>query len=282
MGPMTGASSTKVPRARATEAAYWNRLLVVMRESPGNIARAARAMGSDRKTVRRIWTQGVPGTAWGARPMKDVLEAEQIAAAATRVEEDGALAVAQTGPSPAEVSAARRDAIETRGEEAKLVKAARANGIALQAAIANLSKAALDLSRRIETVMKNDDKITAGQAMLFMSRWATIVQRGVYCADTIIELEREVLGDPEERKGRESAMDADALTDAEAREILERAARAHERLRERGLRVVKGGQSSVGVQVTEPPIDENDDPVPETPAPATNEGDPDGADPPNP
>lgn len=244
------------------DASYWLRLAAVFRAQPppgGNISAAARTMKADRATVRRLWSTGVPGTAWGSRPMRDVVGDEITKAAAARegaaAYERQAQAVAVAAslpvPSPAERHDARADAIAARAEEARLIRAARANVLALFQITTNVAKGALELSKKIERAIRDagtdgSPPISAPQALLILTRTANLTQKVVSGAAHLIEMERHVLGDPSVRAGEAGSLEADDMTPEEAIAELEQAAKVAARMQALGLRVIEGEGGAAG------------------------------------
>jgi hypothetical protein len=234
-------AAVKRPNVPVDEA-LWFAVLESMRRHPGNVLRASKATGSSEKTVRRLWTVGYPKRAWGVRPMKDVLLDENRAASARAA---AATELAQ-GPDERAIAEGRRVAIETKGEEARLLRYARGNALGLMSAATKLTAAVLKLADRIALTLDADEKAEAGQrmtlfqALLTFNRAAGIIQKSVYVVESTASLERMVLGDPKERAG--TNLDGEMTLD-EAIEEIQTAADTAARLERRGLRILNGGKS---------------------------------------
>lgn len=264
------APAKKKPAApfRRIDGEFWSGLLVVMREVPQpSITKAAARMGSTKKTVTRLMTVGVPGTAWGHRPMREVLAAEREAAV-VKAQNVAEVAAAD------EQAAIRAASINTRSEELKLVRFARANVQALLAVTTHVTKGSLAIAKKLSVALEKPGAMNAGHAMLLLVRAGSIVQKAVYAAETIVALERMVGGDPKDAllAGQESE-DADDMSDDEAIAELRRAADVYGRMTAQGLSVITGGAGVVGrdvkpdnVQKTEPPEPEKEPTDGEPPA----------------
>lgn len=220
---------------RRVDGNYWNEVLAFMRVNPSITACAAH-MKADRKTIRRLWEQGKRGAPWGKRPMKEVLRVEQEMAAAERHRASDTA----VGPAPADVSEARRDAIAVRIEEGKMLQGVRLNAQALLSMTSNLTRACLVLSRRVADTMQNNKSLRAGAALLLMQRASFIAQRSIYAAETAIDIERRLFGDPNKRLGDNESTTADDMTLEEAKAELDNITRIAREMEKRGLRVVEG------------------------------------------
>lgn len=241
-------------RRAAITAEKWNVALESFRVFPGNCLKASAASGLNRRTVKRLWVEGFPGTTWGARPMQEIVENEKTEAAARRLEKaernnrvhpiitGGHAAIAAAAslpvPSPDVVVMARADAIAVRGEEAKLLKFARGNVQALLSMVVHLQSGGLDLAKRIEKTIKDDKTMSAAQAMLMIARIAQVTQKALYATQTVVEIERDIVGDPAKRAEEELS---EEMTQEDAIEEIERAAALWDRMKQKGLRVIPGG-----------------------------------------
>jgi hypothetical protein len=232
---MGGMPTPKQKRRRSLEEEKWLRLLTAYREVPGNHSRAGEKAGVDRATARKFYEDGDPKSPWGARAIKAILFDEQRAAAA---------AVVSAAPLTSdEARAAKAAAIETRAAEGKLLRYARDNAQALLNLTTVLSSTALKLADRVRATLENPEfasGMTLAQALLTLNRIAAIAQRGIYAAESVTTLERQVLGDPNDRGARDA--DVAAISDADAIETLGRAADLAAELEKRGLTVLQGGR----------------------------------------
>lgn len=235
--------------ARRVDETFWNDCLRYMREGKGNISYAATKLGADRKTVRRLWERGYPRAPWGKRPMRDVMAEDGAAAAARR-------AASAPPPPPGEgpthigvdvYEQARRDAIATRAEEARLLRAARANVQSLHAVTALVGTGALHLARRLQTFFSSrgepgQQDLTIQQTMLILARYGNLVGKSTGLSEAIIAMEREIVGDPSRRLPDESSTRADNMTDAQAYAALRKAGDLAERIAKSGFAIIEGGQ----------------------------------------
>lgn len=222
----------------------WCAVLDACRVTPENWTRIGAASGTTPRTVKRLWKEGYPRYAWGARPMRDVILDERRAADAKA----RAAEAASRGPDEREVNEGRRLAIETRAEEARHLRFARANVQALLNMTTQLSASGLRLAQRVDQTLaaeeakSAEDKMTLAGALLTLTRIANIVQKGIYAAESCAGLERMVLGDPKERAGFEG--DERDMTTDEALEVIGRAADLAKRVEQSGFRVFKGGRGN--------------------------------------
>ena len=223
----------------------WHLLLSAYRDVPGNHSNAARAAHVDRRTARRLYERGDGRNPWSVRPIREVLLGEQQAATARAA---AAAAMAAAPATPDEVRAAREAAVETMAEEAKLLRYARGNVQALLNLTTVLSATALKLADRVARTLESEaflKDMTLAQALLTLNRVAGIVQKGIYAAESVTGMERDILGSPEERAGRApGSAGKPQLTQVEALEELGRAAELHEMLARRNpeLTLLRGGK----------------------------------------
>jgi len=222
----------------------WAAVLDAFRLTPGNYSRAAAKARCTPRTARKLWNEGYPGRDWGQRPMKEILMDERRAA-------DARAAAAQAlaaGPDAAEVAKGRELAIETRADEARMLRFARGNVQGFLNATTELTATAMRLAQRVSKTIEADeakldakDRMTLFQALLTLSRMAGIIQKGIYAAESCVALERMVLGDPKER-GAAPGATGEALTTEEALESIDSAVQLAARMEARGLRIINGGR----------------------------------------
>jgi hypothetical protein len=236
----------------------WHVLLDAYRREPGNHTAAARTAACDRKTARKLWEHGDARNPWSARPIREVLLGERQAASARAA---AAAAMAAAPATSDEVRRSREAAIEIMAEEAKLLRYARTNAQALLDLTTILSATAIKLAKRVEVTLESEEFLkgmTLAQALLTLNRVAGIVQKGIYVAQSVTGLERDVFGPPEERAGR-GAPGKRKITNEEALESLARAANTANLLKERGMRILQGGKAGgptlvVGETGTDPRV----------------------------
>lgn len=214
----------------------WTAMIAAHRKTPGNFTRVAGECGTTRRTVRRLWNEGLPRYPWGARPMRELLLDEQRASTAKAAEAAKVVA-------PELVAEGRRLAIETRADEAKHLRFARANVQGLLNATTQLTASALKLAQKIDQTLDDPEfakGLNLAQSILTISRMAGIVTKGIYAAESCASLERMILGDPKDRAGFEG--DEREMTPEEALEEVSRAVDLAGRLERKGLRVLAGGR----------------------------------------
>lgn len=215
-----------------------------MRVYPGNVTRAGKQAGVDRKTARLWWNVGAPYE-FAQRPMKELIEQEQLEARASLAAQElvhGRTADNAVGPSPEDVVKARGVLIEARVQEAQAVKLARGNAIGLLSATLNLVAAIGPLSRRITETLKTEEP-TFQQGLNHMRQVTILAASAVSTAKDAMEMERLLLGD--ESPGTASAL-ADTMTTEDAIAELSRASETCDRMRAAGrFVVIQGGRADV-------------------------------------
>lgn len=225
----------------------YDKLLAGFREAPGNASHAARVAGCDPRTARRAWTLGWAAQngevlPW-ARPIRDVVAKEADTAAARRGQEEAIRRERESRrleAEDAEAEKAREERIETLKLEGNLLKAARQDVLSVLVVAAELVPAMRGLGAIIKGAVFDDEgkprvppQISPRDAMMLLSRHASLVGRGVYAAEAIIQLGRLDRGQPNAIVG---VQDAD-MTDEQIAEEMEAAQGVLARLRKRGEEV---------------------------------------------
>lgn len=259
---MAGSTAKKpAKKQRRVDEAFWRECERLMREGHGSISYAAQRLGADRKTVRRLWLHGMPRREWGVKPMSQTyLAAESTAVAASRA---ASMPPPPPGEGPLHIGVdeyeqARRDALAVRAEEAKLVRAARANVQALLHVTAEIGRGAIALATRVRTALtapEGQQPMSAGQAMLILARYGNLVGKATNLSQAVVDIEREVVGDPSKRLPDEAGARADNMTDEDAVAALERAGKLAARIAASGFVVIDGGTAPpvVTATPTDPP-----------------------------
>ena len=243
-----------MPVSRVDEA-LWSQLVEAFREDPGNVKGTARRVGVTPKTAKRAWEKGYPSRgAWGAKPIKQLMQEERELAASKlqheqdrqELEEDRALLEAER-----DREAMRQRAIDTRAQEGKLVSASRALisaafGSAMTLArTEGLTHLLSRLGNSMAALATQDGDLTAKQAsdaMILLRRYSTTLRELTEAGRTAMEMERLYLGEPTHVIGVVQDLDTMPLDDLVKLAgyqdgLLQRAAN-------RGLVVLPGGKSA--------------------------------------
>lgn len=227
----------------------WQKLADAFRTRPGAVGHAAKTAGVDIRTARRAWYFGLTTAPEGCRePLQLVLEREQVTARA-RLEEarnhEAAIAAEEERKRrQAEAEKARRDATDSRVEEAKLVRAARGNAFNLMVSLNKLSGGvskmcqALDhnltLQALLDPVTGQPHRMTQIEMRMNSQLLATVstaIRQVNDAAARAIEMERVLLGEPTHVIG----VQVQAMTYGEMARTVELATLAMDRARGRGL-----------------------------------------------
>jgi hypothetical protein len=212
----------------------------------------AKEAGVHRSTVAKAWTEGWPH--YDLPPIDDALAED--AAAARAILAEGRVAVepardVATSEEAARIQAhvdaelerskARRDAADTRAEEAKGVRVFRRNAIALGGMVAQLSRVMMTLPAKLEAAIEKED-LTPKEIVALMRGTSRVAKETVESMRTAMVLERLHLGEPGEIV---EVRDGD-MSEEEAVAWIRRAGAAvdrREKFAEWGeLKVVEGGK----------------------------------------
>lgn len=210
---------------------YYKKLIEAYRKEPANVSHAARVTGTDRRTCSRGWTDGWPRL--GFKPIKELVESEQAETRSrlkkVREDELTRLKTQETQKVSAVDDGAREDAIMSRVEEARTVRAARHNAMGLLVVVQGMLKGATRLAASMESEIANADLKPATAIALFQGIASTARQANE-TARLAITMERTLLGEPEKVIGVQITM-----TDSEALREIDMANRAAVRAREAGI-----------------------------------------------
>ena len=188
--------------ARITRGQY-DALLTAYREKPAEYTHAAERAGVRWRTAKRAWEEGWEIPVW-ARPIKTVLEEEQIAArAALRASEEKREAerAADSAVRRKERDLARLDSIEERAREAQSVRAAMSNAMSLLAVSGALSKSSIALAQRAAQDIVADaqgGRISWDRAIATLKSLAWLSVQASSVARSAMEMLRLHLGEPEQ------------------------------------------------------------------------------------
>lgn len=179
----------------------YNRLVAAYREQPEVHKFASEAAGVNWRTARRGWELGwAPRLPW-APAIKDVILNEQKEARARLIIEgsrkatEDAQAATKT-PESIQLKA-REDAVDTLMQEAKLIRAARENTLALMATTQSVMKGVVKLAPQAYEIIQNA-KLTPMQIAAFFRQLASLMKDANECAMRALQLERLRTGEPTE------------------------------------------------------------------------------------
>lgn len=193
--------------------AIYNALVVAYREQPEGHKLAAERAGVNWRTARRGWERGwAPRLPW-APAIKDVVANEQKEARARLVIKQAQQAQAEVQAAvttPAAIQAkAREDALDSRVQEAKLVRASRENTLVLLGLTQPVLKGLRGVAARIEDLLASS-KPTSGQALDIYDKLSSIMLRTNEAAKLALQMERLLIGAPTEILGVAGVSDEDA------------------------------------------------------------------------
>jgi hypothetical protein len=208
------------------------------RQAPANVRGCARAASVDRRTARKAWHEGWPER--GLRPIREVLNEEQQAARARlaklREAELATLAEQQAGNAQIDRARAEDDAVTSRTEEARMVRASRHNAMGLMASVQRLLRGATKLAERVEEEIATVE-LKPGAAAALFREIASTTRQANEAARLAQSMERSLLGQPEKWIGL-----ATDMTPEEAMHEVVMAQKALSRAKRRGLVVDTTGE----------------------------------------
>ncbi len=180
-------------------------LLKAFREEGPKYSQVARLAGCDRRLAKKAWEVGFPKDEMS--PFKDIVAHEQEAArAAVRKDWENQHRSAHWADVPkdgasAELAKAReelaKDAIQSRKEEAQMVRLLRTDTTNTLAAVARLLPGIQEWAKQANLKMLQKGPATVGEALKMMEQASRIVDRIGSAASTVMQMERRLLGQPE-------------------------------------------------------------------------------------
>lgn len=239
----------------------YEKLVEAYRAFPGKIGTVSRMAGVDWRTAKRAWEFGWPNRSprgdWP--PIKLTIAEEQRGARAnsqidreameTELRATRTIVEERIFKEMRERDAARADAVQSRADEAKLVRAERGSAIAAVSLVGRLFRGMLARGEKLEAMVK-EGKDEAGQTMTIdqeIKIWSAVylmAQRVIAMSGQVVQQERLLLGQPTEIIG--VSTDGMTIEDAirRAREANEMANRMEARAKRR-LTVLQGGLMTV-------------------------------------
>lgn len=179
-----------------------DKMVAAFRDIGPNMSKVSRACGLDRRTVAKAWKHGVK--AHGLAPIAAILETEQAAArekVAQRWAAEATKDAKVAGMDIAKHAKAREnmadDAIRGRTEEANMVRLARGDATQCLAAVARLLPGLNKWAKFTAETLDTSNPKNLQDTVKLMSDVSKVVERAANAANTIMAMERRLLGQPE-------------------------------------------------------------------------------------
>src|SRR5262249_7345224 len=116
-----------------------------------------------------------------------------------------------------------QDAIETKATEARGVKSARNNALALSLMIGTIMRGCVPLAKRLEEAIQKDEKPNVRDGLKILATSAYIVKQGSEAIKLALEMERLRVGKPQDVPGAgDGEKDLDNMSPEELLAELER------------------------------------------------------------
>ena len=187
--------------ARITKKQY-DAMVEAHRERPGVISHAARRAKVIHRTAKRAFEEGWPKPNW-ARPIKEILAEDAIAARAELYEKEEA-AARRGAKLRDERDVAKLDAIHERAREAEGVRSALSTSLAMFANIGQFSAVSIEFSQAAAADLRKDilaKKVKWKDAVPFLKALSLISERAVGQLKESMEALRLHTGDPQKLLG---------------------------------------------------------------------------------
>jgi hypothetical protein len=191
---------------RALNKAFTLKLAQAFREEGPKFSAVARKIGCDRRTVKRGWEEGWPKL--DCLPIRDLIAAEQAQARAS-IQKDWENKAASEHWSKAEKGSkqaieweqereqAAKDALAARKEEAQMVRLLRGDTTNALAAVARLLPGIQEWAKQANLQLLKKNPTSPEHALKVMEQASRIVDRVAGAANTVMQMERRLLGQPE-------------------------------------------------------------------------------------
>lgn len=207
---------------------FYENLLAAYRDTPRNHGVAARRAGCDYRMAKRGWEQGwSPRLPW-ARPIRVMIDEEQIAARdlQRRLEDE------ERKASQEERDRARQDSVAALAQEGQMIKGGRAVVLNSLAVVATILPSLKKMADNLNAQINGGALPTPVMTMRIMRDFSTVVGRLVMAAQQLVAVERDSKGEPSKVIGLEVTA---GLTVEEAVREIKEASALYELARERGL-----------------------------------------------
>lgn len=191
---------------RSLNKAFTIRLAQAFREEGPKFSAVARKMKCDRRTVKRGWEEGWPKL--DCLPIRDLIAAEQATARAA-IQNDWENKAAAEHWSKAEKGSkqaiewekereqAAKDALQARKEEAQMVRLLRGDTTNALAAVARVLPGIQEWAKQANLQLLKKNPTSPEHALKVMEQASRIVDRIAGAANTVMQMERKLLGQPE-------------------------------------------------------------------------------------
>jgi hypothetical protein len=171
----------------------------------GAYAAAATATGLHWRTCRRGWEEGWPQWRRHMLPIKDVLAAETAAVRAKLSDLDdderARAAYEKLRQAREDEEQAQRDAVESRKQEAQMVRLARTDATQALAAIARMIPGVHRWAQWAAEQMSGRDPKSLQEVTKVLDALSKVTERVTSAGDRIMAMERRLLGQPEQVVG---------------------------------------------------------------------------------
>lgn len=216
-----------MPRHHGISNEQYDRLLRAYRGRPAGHTEAGKAAGLARQTAARYWERGGPES-W-QRPIREVLSSEQ-ALLRSDLERERAAAEVEHAKQLGELDAirARTHAMRQDISEARISQFARENASVALQLLGDLLEGVASLRAELSAAFDSNTlrdliRTRPSEAIKLMRELTKAIHEGSQAAEVAVKLDRLIVGKPTENVGL--VID----TEAEARAIIDRAARAAQR-----------------------------------------------------
>lgn len=240
-----------VTKNQRVDQEVYDRIVEAFRDWGYNFAAVARAALIAPRTAKRAWELGWPERQF--LPVREVLRQERELARSGFTEDEAMelrkRTIRERERRLAEVrEQAAEDAIRAREQEAQGVRLARNLAINQLAALARLGPAVNQLTHQLAEKINDQGWLQAtsvDEVTKLLTRLSLTSRRVLECGALAMKMERVLLGEPTEVIGHQEMSPASMSLDEVAHHA-ERARRAAEHLRSKGLTVIAGGAGGAG------------------------------------
>ena len=195
----------------------YDALLAAYKIKPGNHTNAAKVADCDRRMAKRAWEKGWVRAPW-AIPIKQVIHEETVEARAVRAE----MRTKEYLANEESQEKARKDAVEARAQEGKMVTAARQSAMGLMSFSLKLLRSSSPLVEGLSNALNSAGmlNIPPHRAIMLVEKMSKLTSQSVNVCQEAMRLERLHMGAPEQVISITN-MDATSTDDlyAELREI---------------------------------------------------------------
>jgi hypothetical protein len=177
-------------------------MVEAFRDIGPNFTKVALKCGLDRRTVGAAWKRGVK--AHDLPPIIGIIETEKLEArkkVAQRWEGELTTEAKALGMDSANLALSREkmseDAIRGRTEEANMIRLARGDATQTLAAVARMLPGLNKWAKHAATILNDTNPNSVADAVKLMGDVSKVVERTANAANTIMAMERRLLGQPE-------------------------------------------------------------------------------------